>query len=212
MAPAKQQRSATRFSSSPANVVAQAAQVLVSPAGRPPPGFRLEARSRGGLLTISPPRTPPAGRPSGDLDPGEARRPGNARRIGARVPSSRVVREQNRRRSGNEPFVRSEIQAAARLAHLALRTLDEGEPGEPNAQVVGLLLRLCIHPQVLHLFRGYFARSLASECDSMMRNVAAELWRTRPGSPQVVDLQVRLPLRNPVGGGLCLRPMEDHMV
>ena len=106
-------------------------------------------------------------------------------------------------------FVRRRVQAADRLARLAIRTLNEGEPGEPTAQVVGLLLRLCIQPRVLHLFRGHFARSLtnlASDFDTMMRNVAAALWRTSPGWSQAVDLQVRLPLR---AGGMGLRPVEE---
>ena len=40
----------------------------------------------------------------------------------------------------------------------------------------------------------------------MMRDVAAVLWRTRPGWSQTVDLQVRLPLR---WGGTGLRPVEE---
>ena len=99
--------------------------------------------------------------------------------------------------------------AAGRLAHLVLRALDEGEVGDPTAQVAGLILRLCVQPRVLHLFRGHYARSLlslASEFDTMMRTVAAKLWCTSPAWSQAVDLQVRLPLR---WGGMGLRPIAE---
>ena len=101
------------------------------------------------------------------------------------------------------------VQAAHRLARLALQTLDDGEFGEPTAQLVGLLLRLCILPRVLRLFRGHFARSLsqvASDFDTIMREVVAQLCRTPPAWYQRVHLQVGLPLRL---GGMGLHPVAE---
>ena len=106
-------------------------------------------------------------------------------------------------------FVRARVSAAERLAQQALRTVDEGEAGDPTAQSVGLILRLCVLPRLLHLFRGHYARSLtnlASEFDAMMRVVAARLWRTTPNWSATVEMQVQLPLRR---GGMGLRPMRE---
>lgn len=108
-----------------------------------------------------------------------------------------------------ESFVRARVQAAEHLADLVVRAVDEGEAGDPTAQVAGLLLRLCVLPRVLHLFRGHYARSLlplASEFDDMMRTMAARVWRTSPNWRRKVELQVRLPLR---WGGMGLRPIAE---
>ena len=118
---------------------------------------------------------------------------------GAAVGSGGVVTE----------FARTRIAAAERLAQQALRAVDEGEAGNPTAQVVGLILRLCVLPRVLHLVRGHYARSLtnlASDFDDMMRVVASRLWRTTPNWSSTVQLQVQLPLR---WGGMGLRPMRE---
>ena len=108
-----------------------------------------------------------------------------------------------------ESFARARVQAAEHLADLVVRAVDEGEAGDPTAQVAGLLLRLCVLPRVLHLFRGHYARSLlplASEFDDMMRTMAARVWRTSPNWRRKVELQVRLPLR---WGGMGLRPIAE---
>ncbi len=107
-----------------------------------------------------------------------------------------------------EAYMRARVEAAGRLADRVLRTLEEGEAGSPTAQAVGLLLRLCVQPRVMHLLRGHYARSitaLADVFDAKMRKVAAKLWRTPPGWPRRVELQMRLPLRM---GGMGFRPMR----
>ena len=87
------------------------------------------------------------------------------------------------------------------------KAVDEGEAGDPR--VVGLILRLCVLPRVLHLFRGHYARSLtnlASEFDDMLRVAAARLWRTTPNWSPTVEMQVQLPLR---WRGMGFRPMRE---
>ena len=93
-------------------------------------------------------------------------------------------------------FVRARVEAAGRLARLVLKALDEGEAGDPTAQAGGLILRPCVLPRVMHLFRGHYARSLlplASDCDAMMRMTAARRWLTSPNWGRPRDLQFPLP-------------------
>ena len=51
-------------------------------------------------------------------------------------------------------FVWARISAAERLAQAALRAVDEGEAGDPTAQVVGLILRLCVLPSLVRAALG----------------------------------------------------------
>ena len=73
--------------------------------------------------------------------------------------------------------VQRRAEAALRLARLSLRTLADADARQPAAQVVGLLLRLCILPRLLHFYRGHLSPillSVAQDFDAALREVAAE--------------------------------------
>ena len=63
---------------------------------------------------------------------------------------------------GSDHFERTalarKVEGARKLGYLALQTLADGEPGEPHAQVVGLIMRISISAKVSHLLRGQFVR------------------------------------------------------